>query len=72
MFHDGGHVVEGFLPRSAIPAWRTIGKYAIVVLFALLLIVPMLFPAANIVEKVVSPIVMRIADLFLLLAGIRA
>lgn len=67
---DGGHVVEGFLPRSAVPAWQTIGKYAIVMLFALLLVVPMLFPEANVVAKIVSPIVMRIADVFLSLAGI--
>ncbi len=69
---DGGHVVEGLLPRSAVPAWRTIGRYAIVVLFALLLVVPMLFPAANIVERAVSPLVMRLADFLLTLVGLKA
>ncbi len=67
---DGGHVVEGFLPRRAVPAWRNFGRFAIIILFALLLVVPMIVPSANVVERLISPIVMRIAEFYLGLAGI--
>ncbi len=69
---DGGHVVEGFLPRRAVPAWRNFGRFAIVILFALLLVVPMVLPEANVVAKVIGPIVERIAQFYLSLAGITA
>ena len=68
---DGGHVVEGFLPRTMVPAWQRFGRFAIIILFALLLVIPMLFPDANIVERVVSPVVERVLDFYLMLGGIR-
>jgi Zn-dependent protease len=67
---DGGHVVEGFLPRSAVPAWQRLSRFAIPILLVLLLVLPMISPELNIVGKLVTPVVMAVASLFLGVAGI--
>ena len=67
---DGGHVVEGLLPRPLAARFRAFGRYSLVILFTLLLILPMLWPEANIVAKAISPIVNAIARLFLGVAGL--
>ena len=67
---DGGHVVEGFLPRRSVGAWRRLGRFALPILIFLLLVLPLISPALNIVERVISPVVMAIARLFLGAAGI--
>lgn len=67
---DGGHVVEGVLPRSAVPAWQRIGRFAIPVLLILLLVLPMISPELNIVGKLVTPVVEAVARVYLGLAGI--
>ena len=66
---DGGHVVEGLLPPSLAKPFAALGRYAILVLIFLLLILPMLSPSANIVERLIAPIVEAIARFFLGLAG---
>ena len=66
---DGGHVVEGLLPPPIAKRFAALGRYAIVVLIFLLLILPMLSPSANIVERLIAPIVGVIARYFLGLAG---
>ena len=52
---DGGHVVEGLLPRRLAVHYRKLGRYGFLLLIVLLLVVPMLFPSANIVERLVGP-----------------
>lgn len=52
---DGGHVVEGLLPRSAVPAWQKLGRFAFPILIILLLVLPMISPRLSIVAKVVAP-----------------
>jgi Zn-dependent protease len=69
---DGGHVVENLLPRPLARRFHQLGRYSLIVLFALLLIVPALWPEANIVAKAVVPIVSSIARLFLDAAGLSA
>jgi Zn-dependent protease len=66
---DGGHVVEGLLPPSLARPFATLGRFALPVLIFLLLILPMLSPRANVVARLVSPIVEAIARFFLGLAG---
>ena len=68
---DGGHVVEGLLPRSLAGPFRRLGKYSILILIFLLLVLPMLSPDANIVGKAITPIVNAIARSFLGVAGLR-
>jgi len=52
---DGGHVVEGLLPRPLARRYRRLGRFGFPMLIVLLVLLPMVFPAANIVERVVGP-----------------
>ena len=67
---DGGHVVEGLLPLALAARFHALGRYSLFILFALLLIVPAIWPQADIVGKAVTPIVNAIARLFLGVAGL--
>ena len=67
---DGGHVVEGLLPPPLALRFRKIGRYALLVLVVLLLVLPAL--GLNVVGHVVSPIVNRLAIGLLRLFGIHA
>ena len=67
---DGGHVAEGFMPRPMAARFRSLGRYSLVILFALLLIVPLIWPEANIVAKAIVPVVNAIARAFLDVAGL--
>ena len=67
---DGGHVVESLLPPPLAIRFRQLGRYSLFILFALLLILPALWPEANIIAKAISPIVNAIARLFLGVAGL--
>ena len=69
---DGGHVVEGLLPRPLAAGFRRLGRYSLPILIILLLVLPMLSPNANIVGKAITPIVNAIARLFLGAAGLTA
>jgi Zn-dependent protease len=69
---DGGHVVEGLLPRSLARSFRKIGRYSLLVLVILLLILPAISPSANVVGRVVTPIVNAIATAFLRIFGLVA
>lgn len=52
---DGGHVVEGLLPRPLARKWRRIGRFGFLLLILLLVALPMLVPGAGIVERIVVP-----------------
>ncbi|MFN3388805.1 MAG: site-2 protease family protein [Allosphingosinicella sp.] len=67
---DGGHVVEGLLPRRLAKRYRRLGRFGFPLLILLLVVLPMIAPEANIVAKVVVPPVRAVIDLFLALAGL--
>ncbi|MDP9421559.1 MAG: site-2 protease family protein [Pseudomonadota bacterium] len=52
---DGGHVVEGLLPRRLAVHYSKLRRYGFPLLIILLLVVPMLFPDAHIVERTIGP-----------------
>jgi len=52
---DGGHVVEGLLPRRLAVQFAKLRRYGFLLLIFLLLVVPMLFPNADIVQRIVGP-----------------
>jgi Zn-dependent protease len=52
---DGGHVVEGLLPRRLAVHYRKLSRYGFLLLIFLLLVVPMMFPSANVVERLIGP-----------------
>ena len=67
---DGGHIVEGLLPPPLAARFHALGRYSLPILLALLLVIPALWPEANIVAKAVTPIVNSIVRLFLGVAGL--
>lgn len=52
---DGGHVVEGLLPRWAAVHYAKLRRYGLLLLVALLFLLPKLYPGADIVRAVVLP-----------------
>ncbi|MWV27518.1 site-2 protease family protein [Aurantiacibacter rhizosphaerae] len=52
---DGSHIVEGLLPASAARVYNKVRPFGFPLLFILLLVVPYVFPEANIIENVVFP-----------------
>ena len=67
---DGGHVIQGLLPPPAAAAFARIGRYSLLMLVVLLLVLPAL--GINVVGKVVSPLVDHLATGLLGIFGIRA
>jgi Zn-dependent protease len=67
---DGGHVVEGLLPRPLAARYAKLGKYGFLLLILLLVVVPMVWPRLNVIEWVVVPPVKAILGLYLGLAGL--
>jgi Zn-dependent protease len=62
---DGGHVVEGLLPRPLAVHYAKLGRYGFVLLVGLLFVLPKLFPGADIVDRLVRPPVALIAGALL-------
>lgn len=60
---DGGHVVEGLLPRPLAARYAKLSRFGFPLLLFLLVLLPMLMPSANIVEWVVVPPVRLIVGL---------
>jgi Zn-dependent protease len=52
---DGGHVVEGLLPRPLVPQWQKLARFAFPILILLLVVLPMIWPSASIVQRIVGP-----------------
>ena len=52
---DGGHVVQGLLPRGLAEHYTKLSRFGLLLLIMLLLVIPMLFPSANIVERIIGP-----------------
>lgn len=65
---DGGHVVEGLLPRPLAREYAKIGRYGFLLLIGLLVVLPMLVPSANIVQRVVAPPAEAVTGWFMALA----
>jgi Zn-dependent protease len=62
---DGGHVLEGALPRAMVPQYLRIARFGLPILIILLFVLPMLSPELSVVTKVVAPIAEWIVRLFL-------
>ena len=60
---DGGHVVEGLLPRPLARRYRKLHRIGFPLLIFLLLILPMIAPQADIVERLVVPPVLALMRL---------
>ena len=67
---DGGHVVQGLLPPQLALGWQKIGRFSLLVLVILLLVLPQISPRADVVGRFVSPLVESIARGLLGIFGI--
>ncbi|HYJ29825.1 MAG TPA: site-2 protease family protein [Allosphingosinicella sp.] len=67
---DGGHVVEGVLPRRMVGGWRRLGRYAFPILILLLLVLPMISPRLSVVAWLVVPPVEALLHLIHAIAGL--
>lgn len=67
---DGGHVVEGLLPRVMAVRYAKLRRFGFPLLVFLLLVVPTVFPDARIVERLVLPPVRLILSALAGLAGL--
>ncbi|HEV2867467.1 MAG TPA: site-2 protease family protein [Allosphingosinicella sp.] len=67
---DGSHVVEGLLPRPLARRYRRFGRFGFPLLILLLVVVPMIAPEADIVERIVVPPVRALLDLIAAAAGL--
>lgn len=66
---DGGHVVQGLLPPPLAERWASLAKFGFPLLFVLLLVVPSIWPEANIVAKLVAPPAQAVTGWYLQIAG---
>lgn len=62
---DGGHVVEGLLPRPLAAQWAKIGRFGFLLLILVLVVLPMAVPGANVVERFVAPPAQAVIQMFL-------
>jgi len=67
---DGGHVVEALLPRPLAAQYSKLHRFAFPVMLFLLVMLPMLAPRANVVARVVGPIVYGMIGLLRSLFGL--
>ncbi len=66
---DGGHVVEGLLPRPLAMRWRRFGRLGFPLVILLLVVLPMVSDV-RIVERLVVPPIRAALDFYLALAGL--
>jgi len=52
---DGSHLVEGLLPRDLVPAWRRLGRFGLLIVVALIIVLPALVPGFDPVGTLVRP-----------------
>lgn len=53
---DGGHVVQGLLPRAAAIQYAKLARFGFPLLLILLFVLPMLSPKLDIVRRLIGPI----------------
>ena len=66
---DGGHVVEGLLPPRAAAQYAKLGRFGFPLLIGLLVVLPMLAPHLNLVQRLVAPPARAVTGWFLSLAA---
>ncbi len=69
---DGGHIVEGLLPRDLARKYGTLHQKALLVMILLLVVLPLISPSLNIVGWLIGPPVRWLTGNYLGLAGMLA
>jgi Zn-dependent protease len=65
---DGGHVVQGLLPRAAAVQYAKLARFGMPLLLILLFVLPMISPQADIVRRVIGPIAEAVIGVYLHIA----
>jgi Zn-dependent protease len=65
---DGGHVIEGVLPRRLAYEYAKLARFGFLLVILLIVVIPMAFPNADIVERIVVPPAQIVIGWFLALA----
>ena len=66
---DGGHIVEGLLPRELARRYAGLHQKALLIMILLLVVVPLAFPSLNVVRWLVGPPVDWLTGLYMSLAS---
>lgn len=66
---DGGHVVQGLLPPALAERWAALGRFGFPLLFILLLVIPSIWPNANIVAWLIVPPAQAVTGWYLAIAA---
>jgi Zn-dependent protease len=62
---DGGHVVQGLLPRPLAAEYAKLARFGFPLMLILLVLLPMLSPSLNIVARIVAPPAEAVTGFFL-------
>ncbi|WP_353203345.1 site-2 protease family protein [Sphingomonas sp.] len=62
---DGGHVVQGLLPRAAAAHYAKLARFGFPLLLILLFVLPMISPQLDIVRRLIGPIANAVFGFFL-------
>ena len=62
---DGGHVVQGLLPRAAAIRYAKLARFGLPLLLILLFVLPMISPKLDVIRLVIGPIANAVAGFFL-------
>lgn len=66
---DGGHIVEGLLPRELAPKFAALHRPALLIMILLLVVLPWLSPSLNVVGQLVLPPVQWLSENYLSVAA---
>lgn len=69
---DGGHIVEGLLPRAVARKYAGMHSKALLIMILLLVVIPLAFPSLNVVSWLIRPPVMWLTEHYMALAGLVA
>ncbi len=67
---DGSHVVEGLLPHPLAKRYASFGRYGLLLLILLLVVLPMISPELDLIPRLIVPPVRAIIEAITSLAGI--
>ncbi|MBB4153871.1 Zn-dependent protease [Sphingomonas jinjuensis] len=66
---DGSHVLEGVLPRPLAMQYAKLARYGLLIVILLIVVVPMVFPNANLIGRIVVPPAQAVVEALLRLAS---
>lgn len=69
---DGSHILEGILPPRAAAVYNRLRPFGFVLVFGLLLILPIVFPQAQVIQRLIGPPAEWMATHYMMLAGVIA